>query len=113
MTGSRMKVLTGIRSPYLSRKKMLPGYQPLLEQLRPRAKEMGERARAEWEKWFAEDVRFHQVAELCLDMQMHRKTYGKLHRMYHLRHVVASRSDFWRYMISKKRLYKEHRRIFW
>jgi hypothetical protein len=48
------------------------------------------RARVEWENWFAENVRFHWVAELCLDMKARRK-----------------------YMIGKKHLYKTQYRIYW
>jgi hypothetical protein len=85
----------------------------ILDRLKPRAKEMGERARAEWEKWFAEDVRFHWVAELCLDMKARRKMHGVLRRIYHLRHIISSRANFRRYMISKKHLYKTQHRLFW
>jgi exostosin family protein len=84
----------------------------LLDKLRPRAKEMGERARQQWMEWFAEDVRFHRVAELCLSMQSQRKLKGSLRRYYHLRHI-AYPSNWRRYMISKKNMYRLHRRIFW
>jgi Exostosin family len=88
----------------------------LMEELKPRAKEMGERARAEWEKWFAEDVRFHWVAELCLsmlEMRKQRKLQGRMRRLFHLRHIVSSRANLRRYMISKKNLYRLHGKIFW
>ncbi|WP_254062139.1 glycosyltransferase family 47 protein [Acidobacterium sp. S8] len=85
----------------------------LLERLKPRAAEMGQRARAEWEKWFSEEVRFHRVAELCLDMLAQRKVHGALRRIYHLRYIVSSPSDMRRYMISKKYLYKLYGRVFW
>ncbi len=93
--------------------KDVAGIPALLEKLKPRAREMGERARAEWEKWFAEDVRFHWVVELCLNMKAQRKLHGALRRIYHLRHIISSRANFHRYMISKKNLYKLHHRIFW
>src|SRR5215470_754934 len=93
--------------------KDVAGIPILLERLKPRAKEMGERARAEWEKWFAEDVRFLVVAELCLDMKAQRRLHGALRRIYHLRHIVSSGANLRRYMISKKHLYKNHNRIFW
>ena len=93
--------------------KDVAGIPALLEKLRPRAKEMGERARAEWEKWFAEDVRFHRVIELCLDMKSRRKMHGAVRRVYHLRHIISSTANLRRYMISKKYLYKDHHKIFW
>jgi len=85
----------------------------LLKGLKPRAKEMGECARTEWEKWFAEDVRFHRVVELCLDMKLRRKMHGAVRRLYHLRHIVSSPENLRRYVISKKYLYKDHKRVFW
>ena len=89
------------------------GIPALLDELKPRAKEMGERARAEWEKWFAPEVRFHHVVELCLDMKARRKLHGAPRRLYHLRHIVSSPSSLRRYLISKKNLYRLHGRVFW
>lgn len=40
----------------------------ILEEQEPRAVEMGQAARNEWERWFADDVRFHRLVELCLDI---------------------------------------------
>jgi len=34
---------------------------------------MGQAARMEWEHWFADDVRFHQLVELCLDIARNRR----------------------------------------
>ena len=85
----------------------------ILEDMAPRAKEMGARARSEWEKWFSEEVRFHHTTELCLDMLSKRNLHGVLRRIYHLRHIVASPSDMRRYMMSKKNLYKNYGRVFW
>jgi hypothetical protein len=85
----------------------------LLDRLKPRAREMGERARVEWEKGFSEEVRFHRVAELCLEMKAQRKMHGVLRRGYHLRHIISSSENLRRYFISKKNLYKLHGRIFW
>jgi hypothetical protein len=45
----------------------------LLEEREPAAVEMGQAARMEWERWFAEDVLFHHLTELCLDIQRKRK----------------------------------------
>jgi len=85
----------------------------LLERLKPRAKEMGERARAEWEKWFSEEVRFHHVVEQCLEMKAKRNMHGAIRRVYHLRHIVSSPSNWRRYLINKKNLYKLYGRVFW
>ena len=46
----------------------------ILEEHADRAAEMGLRARAEWEKWFSEKVRFHRVVELCLDIRRARRS---------------------------------------
>jgi hypothetical protein len=89
------------------------GIPGLLDQLKPRAKQMGERARAEWLKWFAPDVQFHHVAELCLDMKSKRKLHGAPRRLYQLRHIVSSPTSLRRYLISKRNLYRLHGRIFW
>lgn len=45
----------------------------LLEQLEPRAGEMGLIARSEWEKHFSADIVFHRVVELCLQIQRARR----------------------------------------
>jgi hypothetical protein len=34
---------------------------------------MGELARKEWEEWFSEEVLFHRLVELCLDIKSKRK----------------------------------------
>ena len=93
--------------------KEVAGIPALLDRLKPRAKEMGERARVEWEKWFSEEVRFHRVAELCLEMKDARRIHGALRRVYHLRHIASSPSNWRRYLISKKNLYKLYGRVFW
>lgn len=45
----------------------------LLEEREAEAVEMGERAREEWERWFSDDVLFHHLAELCLDIKKRRR----------------------------------------
>lgn len=52
----------------------------LVEQYEPRAVQMGERARLEWERWFADEVLFHYLVELCLDIQNKRKLPENLGR---------------------------------
>jgi hypothetical protein len=48
----------------------IPG---LLEEREAEAVEMGERARQEWERWFSDEVLFHRLLELCLDIRKKRK----------------------------------------
>ena len=48
----------------------IPG---LLEQRESEAVEMGERARQEWESWFSDEVLFHHLVELCLDIRKKRR----------------------------------------
>jgi hypothetical protein len=45
----------------------------VLEEREAAAVEMGELARKEWEEWFSEEVLFHRLVELCLDIQRKRK----------------------------------------
>lgn len=52
----------------------------LLEEREPAAVEMGERARAEWENWFSEEVLFHRLVDLCLDIKETRKIPEKFAR---------------------------------
>lgn len=44
----------------------------LLEELEPRAVQMGMLARREWEQWFSEEVAFHRVVEYCLALKKRR-----------------------------------------
>ena len=82
----------------------------ILERNADRAVEMGLRARAEWEKWFSEKVRFHRVVELCLDIQRCRGRFGPLERLYHLRHIPL---HLRLYLRSKKWLFKRDGKIWW
>ena len=45
----------------------------VLEEREAEALEMGELARKEWEEWFSEEVLFHRLVDLCLDIQKKRK----------------------------------------
>lgn len=74
----------------------IPG---LLKEREVDAERMGCAARREWEMWFAEDVAFHRIVDLCLEIRALRKTpelvarwlpYLQLLRPFHFRHVVAS-----------------------
>jgi exostosin family protein len=45
----------------------------ILEDRETEAVEMGERARREWERWFSDEVLFHYLVELCLDIRNERR----------------------------------------
>jgi len=45
----------------------------MLEGLESEAVAMGELARKEWEGWFSEEVLFHRLVELCLDIKRERR----------------------------------------
>jgi hypothetical protein len=44
----------------------------ILEDREGEAMAMGELARKEWESWFSEEVLFHHLVELCLDIKQKR-----------------------------------------
>jgi hypothetical protein len=70
---------------------------------------MGDRARKEWEEWFSDEVLFHRLVELCLDIKMKRKipeSLGRgaayLHylRPFHFRRMLGSHYRALRRMIA-------------
>lgn len=70
----------------------------ILEQRESEAVEMGELARREWENWFSDEVVFHRVVELCLEIKSQRKipeslarwpVYFQYLRPFHLRRVLG------------------------
>jgi hypothetical protein len=72
----------------------------LLEQREGDAVAMGELARKEWEEWFSDEVVFHRVVELCLDIKRKRwvpeslarwPVYLQCLRPFHLRHMLGAR----------------------
>jgi hypothetical protein len=74
----------------------IPG---ILEDRETEAVEMGERARREWEQWFSDEVLFHRLVELCLDIRHERRipeAVGRwtayLHYLqpFHLRRLVGA-----------------------
>ena len=71
---------------------------------------MGLRARAEWEKWFSEKVRFHRVVELCLDIQRARRSSSAARRLFDMRHIPLPPRI---YLRSKRILYRNEGRIIW
>jgi hypothetical protein len=71
----------------------------LLEEREIQAVEMGELARAEWDRWFSEEVLFHHLVELCLDIQRNRRipeglarwsAYLHYLRPFHFRRVLGT-----------------------
>jgi hypothetical protein len=48
------------------------GIPRFLEERESEAVAMGERARQEWERWFSDEVLFHRLVELCLDIRSKR-----------------------------------------
>jgi hypothetical protein len=82
----------------------------ILEKHADRAAEMGVQARAEWESWFSEKVRFHRMIELCLDIRRARHAYGRAQRFYHLRYIPL---NLRRYLSSKMDLYRNNGQIYW
>ena len=70
----------------------------LLEQREAKAVEMGELARQQWEKWFSDEVVFHRLVELCLEIKKQRRipeslarwpVYLQYLRPFHLRRVLG------------------------
>jgi hypothetical protein len=72
------------------------------------AGEMGGRARQVWEEHFSEQVRFHRVVELCLDIRKHNGNS----RMGYLRQIANPANLRW-YLNSKKDLYRHTGKIYW
>jgi hypothetical protein len=71
----------------------------ILEEREGEAVAMGELARTEWDRWFSEEVLFHHLVELCLDIQRNRKipeavarwsAYLHWFRPFHFRRLVAA-----------------------
>jgi hypothetical protein len=84
----------------------------ILDQLAPRAEEMGLRARQEWEKWFSEKVRFHRVVELCLDIRRHQGKPSLVRRYSHFLPILNPQ-NLRRYASSKRDLYKNNGKVYW
>ncbi len=77
----------------------------LLEEREAEAVAMGGRARAEWEEWFSDEVLFHQLVELCLDIKKNRTVPESVARWtawshflqpFHLRRLAGSGYRFLR-----------------
>ncbi len=75
------------------------GIPRLLEEREAEAVEMGELARKEWEEWFSDEVLFHRLVELCLDIRNERKlpeslgrwmAYAQYLRPFHFRRLAGA-----------------------
>jgi Exostosin family len=71
----------------------------ILEERERQAVAMGELAREAWDRWFSEEVLFHYLVELCLDIQQHKTTPERLTRWtaflhylqpFHLRRTLSA-----------------------
>jgi exostosin family protein len=62
------------------REQEFAGVPRLLEEREAEAVQMGDRARKEWEEWFSDEVLFHRLVELCLDIKAKRKIPESLGR---------------------------------
>jgi hypothetical protein len=84
----------------------------ILDQHAHRAAEMGLRARKAWEQQYSEQVRFHRVVELCLEI---RRQYGNgnmKRRLRTLRQTVNPKNLRW-YLSSKRDLHRNTSKIYW
>jgi hypothetical protein len=71
----------------------------ILEEREREAVKMGELARQAWDRWFSENVLFHHLVELCLDIERKRKIPERLARWtaflhylqpFHFRRVLTT-----------------------
>jgi hypothetical protein len=84
----------------------------ILEQNAYRAEKMGIRARQVWEDNFSEQVRFHRVIELCLEIRQLRRHSPVARRLLALRQIAKLKNFRW-YLSSKMDLYRNFGKIYW
>lgn len=82
----------------------------ILEEHAHRSAEMGRNARLQWERWFSEPVRFHNVVEKCLEIDRVRKGYHPIRSLYHYKYIPE---HFRHYLSSKANLYRNNKKIYW
>ncbi len=79
--------------------KDFPRIPRLLEEREAEAVAMGELARQEWEKWFSDEVLFHRLVELCLDIRNKRRlpetlgrwtAYAQYLQPFHFRRIAGA-----------------------
>ncbi len=88
----------------------LPRLRQILEEKLPLAAELGARARQEWEKFYAPDVRFHWLVEDCLDIRKARTMPEAIAGRLAWRHV-SNRQNLRRFVSSKKQIFRSSRRF--
>ena len=82
----------------------------ILEKNQDRAGTMGARARKEWEKFYAPNVRFHWLVEDCMQMmKMRRRSEAVAGQLVWL-HLLKY-DNFRRYLTSKRQFYLRYGRI--
>jgi hypothetical protein len=84
----------------------------ILERESHRAAQMGVRARQVWEEHFSEQVRFHRVVELCLEIRRQGGN-GRLARWSRTLRQTANPGNLRWYLNSKKDLYNNTGKIYW
>lgn len=84
----------------------------ILEQHEHRAAEMGRAARRAWEERFSERACFPYVVDLCLDIQKHARSGRWTRKARFLRQATNPR-NLRLYVISKRKLYRETRKVYW
>lgn len=91
----------------------------LLEQREAEAVEMGELARKEWEAWFSDEILFHRLVELCLNIQKNRTlpesvarwpVYLQYLRPFHLRRIAGAKYRAVRRLMERAREPEQARR---
>jgi len=82
----------------------------ILEANLHRAEELGMRARQEWEKFYAPDVRFHWLVEDCAEMlRMRKKREAVAGRLVWLN--LLRDGNLRRYLTSKRQQFRRYGRI--
>jgi hypothetical protein len=84
----------------------------ILDQNAHRAMKMGALARQAWENHFSEQVRFHRMVELCLDIRRHRGSGSLARHLGTLKQIVNPKNLRW-YLSSKRGLYRKTGKIYW
>lgn len=83
----------------------------ILERYADRAAEMGARARQVWLEHYSEQVRFHRIVELCLDIQKQVGNSIVKRWLRTLKQTTNPKNLRW-YLNSKKNLYLDFRKIY-
>lgn len=84
----------------------------ILERNEHRAVTMGARARQAWEARFSEQVRFHHVVELCLDIRSQASNHWLARQLRFIRQA-GNPKHFRRYWSSKMNIYRNTGKLYW